>query len=170
MTPHGRTLRPSSVRACAPWGRRCLWPLESTDARSTHRRAEEIYGRCGIVSDDIERSFNPDYDPESLFYQPERKQLLIVDEAYRLEPSGLEQLRDYFDRHDIGLILIGMPGLERHLRRYPQVYSRIGLAHQYRPLDSKDILRCWPGTGTHLVSTSIPAENLMPARCCHRHR
>ena len=56
-----------------------------------------------------------------------------------LKTAGLEQVRDYFDTGDIGLILIGMPGFERRLARYPQLYSRVGFAHQYRPLDSKDI-------------------------------
>jgi hypothetical protein len=56
------------------------------------------------------------------------------------ENQGLEQVRDYFDRNDIGLILIGRPGFERQLARYPQyLYSRIGFAHQYRPLDPDDV-------------------------------
>ena len=36
-----------------------------------------------------------------------RTQLLIIDEADRLKATGLEQVRDYYDRHTMGLILIG---------------------------------------------------------------
>lgn len=107
----------------------------------THRRLDELLDhRCSMLDHDIERSFNPDYDPEMSFpYWPHRTQLLIVDEADRLRTTGLEQVRDYFDRRDIGLILIGMPGFERQLARYPQLYSRIGFAHHYLPLDAKYI-------------------------------
>lgn len=66
-------------------------------------------------------------------------QLLIIDEAERLPTTTLEFLRDIFDRQGIGLILIGMPGIEKSLSRYPQLYSRVGFAHQYRALQNDEL-------------------------------
>ncbi|HGX1456130.1 TPA: AAA family ATPase [Staphylococcus aureus] len=63
--------------------------------------------------------------------------LIIVDEIDRLKVQHLEQLRAIYDEHNLAMIFIGMPGIEKKLSRYPQLYSRIGYAHEFDNL-SKD--------------------------------
>jgi DNA transposition AAA+ family ATPase len=66
-------------------------------------------------------------------------EMLIFDEAERLSVTALEFIRDIFDRTGVGVILIGMPGMEKRLSRYPQLYSRVGFAHHYRPLQGDEL-------------------------------
>ncbi|WP_036279455.1 AAA family ATPase [Methylocystis sp. ATCC 49242] len=81
-------------------------------------------------------------------------EMLIFDEAERLSVTAIEFIRDIYDRTGVGVILIGMPGMEKRLERYPQFYSRVGFAHHYRPLTGDELsfvlTRHWRALGVDL--------------------
>ena len=90
---------------------------------------------------------------------PDPTALLVIDETDRLKMVGLEQTRSIFDEGGVGMILIGMPGLEKRLARYPQFYSRIGFVHEFRPLAASEIRqlleRHWTPPGVKLLGAAI---------------
>lgn len=51
----------------------------------------------------------------------------------------MEYRCDQFNRAEIGLILVGMPGIEKRMSRYPQIYSGIGFTHPYPPLSRDEM-------------------------------
>lgn len=95
---------------------------------------------------------------------PDPTALLVIDEADRLRMAGLEQVRNIFDHGGIGLVLIGMPGIEKRLARYPQFYSRIGFVHEFRPLGNAEIRQLleqrWAPPGVHLPQHPLDPETI----------
>ena len=49
------------------------------------------------------------------------------------------QLRAMYDEYKFGLILMGMPGIEKRLSRYAQLYSRIGFVHEFKSINKEEM-------------------------------
>lgn len=128
---------------------------------------KDLHLMTSRVESCIEQHHSLNSDGQRGVARDSRIELLIIDEAERLSTSALEHLRDMFDRTPIGLMLIGMPGIEKRLARYPQLYSRVGFAHHDRPLQDDELTfvltRHWRQLGLSLDSTDFTDTQAMAA-------
>jgi DNA transposition AAA+ family ATPase len=93
--------------------------------------------------------------------------LVIIDEADRLKMNALEQVRDIFDKGGIGVVFIGMPGIEKRLSRYPQLYSRVGFVHAFCPLSAAQVRNLsqqkWMPSGVALPEKGVVDQEALAA-------
>jgi DNA transposition AAA+ family ATPase len=140
-----------------PLRREATQKLKQIDIRDAKHR-DEMFVTHDWLAGPIPK-LKPTYAAVSENYIAKEKRigdptrLILVDEADRLKIVCLEQMRAIFDAGGIGLVLIGMPGIEKRMARYAQFYSRIGFVHEFRPLNISEMRRLltkgWtpPGVG-----------------------
>lgn len=64
-------------------------------------------------------------------------EMIIVDEAHRLRPKTLSEIRDIFDLLGICVVLVGTDRLDAVVRRDEQVHNRFMACHRFHRLDSQ---------------------------------
>jgi DNA transposition AAA+ family ATPase len=87
-----------------------------------------------------EKSLYPGEIPDNVRMENRNfAELVIIDEAERLKPQAFELIRELYDQNGTSFIFIGMPGIEKIIERFPQLYPRVGFVHQFTNLGKKEV-------------------------------
>lgn len=133
--------KPSTVRQVPADLVNCTTALFTPDVTVTPKKLQAGIAILRNRFDDLVEQSIYLHDREKGNSHPRSKhlRLLIVDEADRLKFQCLELLRDIYDRGNVSIILMGMPGIDRRLKRFGQLHSRFSFAYEMLPLNTDEM-------------------------------
>ncbi len=91
-------------------------------------------------------------------------EILIIDEADRLKPETFADVRDFYDKLGISVVLVGTDRLDAVIKRDEQVYNRFRACHRFGKLaglDFKRTVAIWEQTVLKLPVASNLTSNAM---------
>ncbi|NET36741.1 MAG: AAA family ATPase [Cyanothece sp. SIO1E1] len=68
-------------------------------------------------------------------------EMLIIDEADRLKPETFADVRDFYDKLGISVVLVGTDRLDAVIKRDEQVYNRFRACHHFGKLSGTDFIK-----------------------------
>ncbi|MBT9314365.1 TniB family NTP-binding protein [Leptothoe spongobia] len=68
-------------------------------------------------------------------------EMLIIDEADRLKPETFADVRDFYDKLGISVVLVGTDRLDAVIKRDEQVYNRFRACHRFGKLSGTDFVK-----------------------------
>ncbi len=126
LAPHAQTALPTAVKVkVMPRSTPRALAKTILDSLLEKSRGSNIYEMADEAAAAIERNYI---------------NLLVVDEADRLNEDSFEVLRHLFDKTGCRIVLVGLPNIMSVIERHQKFSSRVGLRMPFVPLELKEVL------------------------------
>lgn len=157
LAPHAQTALPTAVKVkVMPRSTPRALAKTILDSLLEKSRGSNIYEMADEAAAAIERNYI---------------NLLVVDEADRLNEDSFEVLRHLFDKTGCRIVLVGLPNILSIIERHQKFSSRVGLRMPFVPLELKEVLDvvlpqlvfpCWN------YNPELPSDRQLGERIWHK--